>query len=124
MQAVGRRVPGQNAIDKVTSGKGFPVNVVFPGMLHAKLLRSPYAHARVLAVDTSKAEKYPGVKAVLTAADVPQRRFHPVFFAPPESEAMVKDMQILSDRVRYAGQPVAAVAAVTPEIAEFAIGLI
>ena len=124
MQAVGRRVPGQNAIDKVTGGKGFPINVVLPGMLHAKLLRSPYAHARVLAVDTSKAEKYPGVKAVLTAADVPQTRFHPVYFSPPETEEMIRDMQILSDRVRYAGQPVAAVAAVTAEIAEQAIELI
>ncbi len=124
MQAVGRRVTAQNAIDKATGGKGYPVNVVLPGMLHAKLLRSPYAHARVTAIDTSVAEKYPGVKAVLTAVDVPQTVFHPVFFAPPDSDAMVKDMQILSDHVRFAGQPVAAVAAVTPEIAEYALGLI
>lgn len=124
MQAIGDKVTGQNTFDKVTGGKGYPVNVVLPGMLHAKLLRSPYAHARVLSIDTSRAEKYPGVKAVLTAADVPQRTFHPVYFAPPESDAMVRDMQILSDRVRFTGQPVAAVAAVTPEIAEYALSLI
>ena len=124
MQVVGHEVPAKNALDKVTGGRGYAVNIVLPGMLHAKLLRSQYAHARVLAIDTSKAEQYPGVKAVLTAADVPQRLFHPVYFTPPETEEMVKDMQILSDRVRYAGQPVAAVAAVTAEIAEYAISLI
>ena len=124
MDVVGNSILKPDAYDKVTGGKGFPVNVSLPGMLHAKLLRSPYPHARILGMDASAAEKLPGVKAVLTPGDVPQRYFHPVFFTPPETENMVKDMLILSDRVRYAGQPVAAVAATTEEIAERALELI
>ncbi len=95
-----------------------------PGMLHAKLLRSPYAHARIIRIDSSEAEKLPGVKAVLTAKDVPQRPFSPVFFCPTEAKSLVRDMVILSDRVRFAGQPVAAVAATSEAIAAQALELI
>ena len=121
---IGQSVIRPDAHDKVTGGRGYPVNVSMPRMLHAKLLRSPYAHARVLSVDTSEAEKLPGVKAVLTAADVPQIPFSPVFFCPVESKSLVRDMLILSDRVRFAGQPVAAVAATSEVIAEKALELI
>ena len=121
---IGQSVVRPDALDKVTGGRGYPVNVGMPRMLHAKLLRSPYAHARVLSVDTSEAEKLPGVKAVLTAADVPQIPFSPVYFCPTDSKSLVRDMLILSDRVRFAGQPVAAVAATSEAIAEQAMELI
>jgi xanthine dehydrogenase molybdenum-binding subunit len=121
---IGQSIVRPDAHDKVTGGRGFPVNVSLPGMLHAKLLRSPYPHARVLSIDTSEAEKLPGVKAVLTAADVPQIPFSPVYFCPTESKGLVQDMLILSDTVRYAGQPVAAVAATSEAIAERALELI
>jgi len=121
---IGQSVIRPDAYDKVTGGRGYPVNVSMPGMLHAKLLRSPYAHAQVLSVDTSEAEKLPGVKAVLTAADVPQIPFSPVYFCPTEAKSLVRDMLIFSDTVRYAGQPVAAVAATSEAIAEWALELI
>jgi xanthine dehydrogenase molybdenum-binding subunit len=124
MSVVGHRVARPDAYDKVTGGKGFPVNVQLPGMLHAKMLRSPYPHARILHIDTSRAEKLPGVKAVLTPADVPNIKFHPVFFSPTLAATMVRDMLILSDTVRFAGEPVAAVAATRAEIAEEAAELI
>lgn len=124
MNVVGNRVLRTDAHDKVTGGKGYTVNVRLPGMLHGKLLRSPYPHARILRIDGSRAEKLPGVKAVLTTPDVPQIKYHPVYFAPSTAASMIKDMLILSDTVRFAGEPVAAVAATHAEIAEEAVDLI
>jgi xanthine dehydrogenase molybdenum-binding subunit len=124
MNVVGKSIPRADAYEKVTGGKGFPVNVTLPGMLHAKILRSPYPHARILNVDTSRAEKLPGVEAVLTPKDVPQIKFTPVYFVPTTAASMIRDMLILSDTVRFAGEPVAAVAATRPEIAEEALQLI
>lgn len=121
---VGKSVPRPDAYEKVTGGKGFPVNVSLPRMLHAKILRSPYPNAKILKIDTSAAEKLPGVKAVLTPKDVPQRKYCPVYFVPTLASSMVQDMLVMSDRVRYAGQPVASVAAVSEEIAEAALELI
>ena len=100
------------------------MNYSLPGMLHGKMLRSPYPHARIVSIDTSEAERLPGVKAVITPADVPQNYFTPVYFVPAHAKSMVQDFVVMSDRVRWAGQPVAAVAASTPEIAEAALQLI
>lgn len=124
MNIVGKSVPRTDAFDKVTGGKGYTVNVRLPGMLHAKILRSPHPHARIRSMDTSQAEKLPGVKAILTPAEVPQIKFHPVYFSPSTAASMIKDMLILSDTIRFAGEPVAAVAAIRPEIAEEATELI
>ena len=121
---IGQSVLRPDAFDKVTGGKGFPVNVRLPGMLHGKLLRSPFPHARILRMDTSKAERLPGVNAILTPSEAPTNKFHPVFFSPSVAASMIPDMLVLSDRVRFAGQPVAAVAATSPEIAEEALDLI
>lgn len=121
---IGKSVTRPDALDKVTGGRGYPVNVRLPGMLHGKLLRSPYPHARVRRIDTTEAERLPGVKAVLTARDVPQIPFCPVYFVPTDAKSVIRDMLILSDRIRFAGQPVAAVAAISEEIAEQALGLI
>ncbi|MCL4778875.1 MAG: molybdopterin-dependent oxidoreductase [Gammaproteobacteria bacterium] len=124
MSLIGTSPERPDAFDKVTGGKAFPVNVKVPGMLHAKLLRSPYPHARILRIDTSAAEKLPGVKAVLVPSEVPKRKFTPVYFVPTDAGSMVQDMLIMSDTVRFAGQPVAAVAATSLRIAEQAIELI
>lgn len=121
---IGKSVTRPDALDKVTGGRGYPVNVRLPGMLHGKLLRSPYPHARVRSIDVSEALRLPGVKAVLTAKDVPQIPFCPVYFVPSDAERLIRDMLILSDRIRFAGQPVAAVAAISEEIAEKALELI
>ncbi len=122
--AIGKSVPRPDAYDKVTGGRGYPVNVRLPGMLHGKLLRCPYPHARVRHIDTSKAARLPGVKAILTPADVPRIKFHPVYFAPSQSAGMISDLLILTDHPRFAGEPVAAVAATSVEIAEEALDLI
>jgi len=124
MSLIGTSPLRPDALEKVTGGKDYPVNVRLPGMLHGKLLRSPYPHARIRRIDAAAAAKLPGVKAVITPADVPQRRFTPVYFVPTLAGSMVQDMLILSDTVRFAGQPVAAVAATSLRIAEQALNLI
>ena len=121
---VGKSVLRPDAWDKVTGGKGYPVNVRLPGMLHGRMLRSPYPHARILNIDVSAARRLAGVKAVLTHHDVPQRPYCPVYFVPTLAKSMVQDLVVLSDRVRFAGQPVAAVAATDPDLAEAALELI
>jgi xanthine dehydrogenase molybdenum-binding subunit len=121
---VGQSILRPDAYDKVRGGKGFPVNVTLPGMLHGKLLRSPYAHARIVNIDASAAEALPGVKAVLLPKDVPQVKFCPVYFVPTLAPSMIQDMLVMGETVRYAGQPVAAVAATSWKIAEQALELI
>jgi len=85
-----------------------------PGLLHCRVKRSPIPHGIIKRIDTSKAEKLPGVKVVVTGADFPDR-----------IGLYLKDRHIFArDRVRFIGEPVAAVAAVTEEIAEKALDLI
>ncbi|MEJ8566048.1 xanthine dehydrogenase family protein molybdopterin-binding subunit [Elongatibacter sediminis] len=124
LKIIGTNVTRPDAHDKVTGGKNYPVNFSLPGMLHTGILRSPYAHAKIVSIDTTEAEKLPGVKAVLTPDDVPQRPFTPVYFVPAQARSMVQDFVIMSDTVRWVGQPVAAVAAVSPEVAAQALELI
>ena len=121
---IGAGIPNIDAYDKVVGGRGYPVNVSLPGMLHGKLLRSYYPHANIISIDTSEAEKLPGVKSILTADDVPQKKFNPIYFMPVMALGANHDMDILNRTVRYSGQPIAAVAATSPEIAEQALELI
>ena len=87
-------------------------DISFPHMLHAKILRSEYPHARILNIDTSEAEKMPGVIATLTGAEVPENTFGPTF----------QDQPILAyPVVRHLGDGVAAVAAVTEQLAADAL---
>ena len=111
---VGKPVLRGESIDKVTGRWVYGADLALPGMLHAKVLRSPYPHARILSVDTRRAREFPGVRAVVTGADVPY------LFG-----SAVRDEPFLArGKVRYAGEPVAAVAAVSEEIAREAINLI
>ncbi|MFQ5762968.1 MAG: xanthine dehydrogenase family protein molybdopterin-binding subunit, partial [Candidatus Bathyarchaeia archaeon] len=111
-EVIGRSVPKKDGINKVLGHAQFLDDLELPGLLHAKLLRSRYAHARILNVDTSAAETIRGVRAVITAWDVPVN----------VSGVLLKDQPILaSDRVRYLGDPIAAVAADTLEQAEEAV---
>lgn len=121
---VGRSVRRPDAYEKVRGGAGFPVNYNPPGLLHGKILRSLHAHARISRIDASRAERLPGVKAVLLPQDAPQRPYTPVYFVPTLAPSMVQDMVLLSDHVRYVGQPIAAVAATSVEVAEAALELI
>jgi len=112
---IGKSVPRVDALEKVTGKAIFYTDITLPGMLHAKILRSPYPHAKILSIDTSKAEKLPGVRSVLTGKDVGQEKFG----------LTVWDETILArDVVRYVGEEVAAVAADTIDIAEEALELI
>ncbi len=112
---VGKRVQRVEGFDKVTGDSKFIADIHLPGMLTGRILRSPYPHARIRAIDTSKAEKLRGVRAVVTAEDTLKKPWG-AFFA---------DQYILSvGKTRYVGEEVAAVAAIDPDIAEEALDLI
>jgi xanthine dehydrogenase molybdenum-binding subunit len=74
---LGKRLAAKEYFDKVTGKAEYCTTLSFPGMLVGKVLRSPYAHARILSLDTSAAEKIPGVKVVVTGKDVPEKRIRP-----------------------------------------------
>jgi CO/xanthine dehydrogenase Mo-binding subunit len=102
--AVGRSVPRRDAREKLRGKAQFAGDIVVPRMLHGKVLRSPLPHARVTAIDASAAEAMPGVVCVLTAADLAD--------LDPYWGHAIRDRPVVAiDRVRFAGEPVAAVAA-------------
>src|SRR2546426_1120403 len=115
VKGIGLSILRPDAPEKVTGVVQYVADLSPRGLLHAKLLRSPHAHARILKIDVSKARALPGVRAVLTAADIPELKRK----APTRAHAM-----LAIDRVVFAGQPVAAVAADEPAIAEEALDLI
>jgi CO/xanthine dehydrogenase Mo-binding subunit len=122
---VGTRSVRPDGVDKVTGRAAYGADMVMPGMLHGRVLRSPHAHAWIKKIDISKAEKLAGVKAVMTAADLPAM---PNEFAPA-GEMMINfkdvtDNVMASKKVLYDGHPVAAVAATSPSVAEAALKLI
>lgn len=115
MKYVGHKQSFIDAKEKVTGTAKYIDDLAFPGMLICKILRSPHPHAKIVSIDTSKAEALPGVRAVITAADCPANKFG----------LTIPDVNILAvDKVRYVGDEVAAVAAETRDIAEEAIKLI
>jgi CO/xanthine dehydrogenase Mo-binding subunit len=112
---VGKAVPRLEGAEKVTGKTRYAADVEIPDALWAKLLRSPLPHARILKVDASKAMQIPGVRAVISGDDIP----------PVLTGLRMKDMPVLArERVRYVGEPIAAVAADNPEIAEEALAAI
>jgi CO/xanthine dehydrogenase Mo-binding subunit len=116
LKVVGTNVPRIDALDKVTGAAKFVDDIQFgPGLLHAKLKRSPYPHARIVSIDTRKAEALPGVKVVVTGQDYPEH-YVGLYLLDRTVYAV--------DRARFVGDPVAAVAAVGEAIAEQAVELI
>jgi 4-hydroxybenzoyl-CoA reductase subunit alpha len=114
---VGKRVPRTDSLVKATGAAKYTGDLVLPGMLYGKVLRSPHAHAKIVNIDTSKAERLPGVKAVVTGKDTLGWKWG-VF-------RITMDMPFLAvDKVRYLGEDVAAVAAVDEDTAEEALALI
>ena len=110
-----KAVPRIEGAEKVSGKTRYAADIQVPAALSAKILRTSLPHARILGIDTSKAEKLPGVRGVITGADV----------AGVMVGLRMKDMPLLAqDVVRYVGEPVAAVAADSDEIAEDALGLI
>lgn len=126
LNVVGQNVRRLDAVEKATGTAMFTTDFTLPGMLYAKVLRSPYSHARIVAIDTGEAEKLPGVKAVATYKNTSREKFNTsatmTFTVPPM--VPVLDQYIFDEVVRYVGDEVAAVAAVSEKVAEEALQLI
>ncbi len=114
-KVIGTRLPRHDALLQVTGQAVYGDDFTRPGMLFARALRSKYPHAKILELDISGAEKLPGVKAVITAKDVPKNRFGFTHLDQPV---------LAEDKVRYLGDAIAVVAAESWEAAEEAIDLI
>ena len=122
---VGTRPIRPDGVPKVTGRAQFGGDLVLPGMLDGRVLRSPHAHARIRSIDVSRALALPGVKAVVTAADFPEQKFD---YVGPERVAQnfwhITRNIMAREKVLYEGHAVAAVAAMSPAIAAQALDLI
>src|SRR2546423_7551573 len=116
LRVIGKAIRKVDATAKVTGATRFADDLFLPRMLYAKLLRSPHPHARITAIDTAHARALPGVKAVLTGRDLPI----PFGILPVSQD----EHALAIDKVRFVGDPVAGVAAVSEEIATAALELI
>ena len=114
---LGKVTPRKDGVARVTGREKYTVDISLPGMLHGRILSSPYAHARIKSIDASAAEAM-GV-VVLTWDDVPHVRYNERIITIPK--VLHKDHTVLADKVRRMGEPVAAVAAETEELAEKAV---
>ncbi len=124
-RVVGKRVPRPDGVDKVTGRAQFGADINLAGLLHGKVLRSPHAHAKIKSIDTSRAEAYPGVKAVVTARDLPLASLtREQLGGEYQKLKIASDLVLASDRVLFKGQGVAAVAATNPHVAGEAVKLI
>jgi CO/xanthine dehydrogenase Mo-binding subunit len=126
-QIVGTNLPKVDAPERVTGKATFGADLNLPGMLWAKIVRSSYPHARIKKINTSKAAALPGVKAVITAQDFPvleKGATAPLVGEVSISLNAVREIAMASDKARYHGQAVAAVAAIDPFIAEDAARLV
>jgi CO/xanthine dehydrogenase Mo-binding subunit len=123
LRVVGRSIARHDARDKVQASTLYAADWQMPGMLHGHVLRSVYPSARIGRIDTSRAAALPGVAAVLTARDVPHNAlWTDVPGQTSEVGPLRARLQVLADRVvRYQGEPVALVAAETPEAAQRAL---
>ena len=118
--AIGKSYRRLDYETKVTGRAQYLADMSVPGMVHGKILRSPYPHARITRIDASKAEKVAGVMAVLTRDDILHDEGIEPFYGP-----VFKDQTIVAtEKVRHVGDPVAAVAALTVDAAEAALKLI
>jgi xanthine dehydrogenase molybdenum-binding subunit len=123
---IGTRPIRPDGADKVTGRAQYGADMRLPRLLYGKILRSPHAHARINAIDASRALAHPGVKAVVTAAELPQ----PSGKVTDLGEGAMINPRFMShnclarDKVLYKGHAVAAVAAISPHIAEEALALI
>jgi CO/xanthine dehydrogenase Mo-binding subunit len=123
---VGTRPIRHDGADKVTGRAKYGADVQMAGLLYGKVLRSPHAHARIKSIDTSAAERLPGVMAVVTGKDMPKPKAGEMadFGLGPQPMKYLRDNAIATDKVLYEGHAVAAVAAINAHIAEEALALI
>src|SRR2546421_838439 len=113
---IGKPLPKVDAYSKVTGRALYADDIMLPRMLYGRLVRSPHPHARILSIDVRRALELPGVLAVLTGEDLPWK-----FGILPSSQ---DEYALAIDKVRYVGDPVAAVAALDPDILDEAMKLI
>ena len=125
-KVIGHRAPRVDGGERVTGRAVYPADLVRPGLVHGAILRSPHAHARILAIDTSKAAALKGVLAVVTAADFPVISPGTIIpFGETGADAWISAVIVLArDKALWRGQPIAAVAALDPHIAAAALDLI
>ena len=127
-RVIGRSLPRPDAWEKVRGRPIFAGDFAVAGMLHARIVRSPYASARITRIDIAAAAAEPGVVAVLTHADVPRNEMRmelPGRMAEATAGAVLATQPVLAhDRVRFQGEPVVAIAAETPEAAAVAAELV
>ena len=124
-KVIGTRPIRHDGVDKVTGRAIYGADFQITGLLHGRVLRSPHAHARIVSIDTSRAETHPGVKGVVTAQDLPPAEDKMAYLG--EGAVNLKylcDNILASDKVLYKGHAIAAVAATNPHIAEEACQLI
>lgn len=125
LRVVGTRPIRPDGVDKVTGRAQFGADFHLPGMLVGKIKRSPHAHARILSIDTRKARALPGVKAVITAADLPDLASQE--YEAGESASNLRDLSqnvMARGKALYQGHALAAVAATSAAIADAALELI
>src|SRR5579862_8042160 len=124
-KVIGTRPVRHDGTDKVTGRAKYGADYAFPGMLHGKVLRSPHAHAIIKSIKVEKALALPGVKAVLTGDELPELpdKAEPIGEVPTNLKHTADNI-LARGKVLYNGHPVAAVAAVSPHIAEEALNLI
>lgn len=124
-KVIGTRPVRHDGVDKVTGRARYGGDVQLTGMLHAAMLRSPHAHANIKRIDTSKAEKLPGVRAVVTSADLPEQGDRIVELGEGAVNMRHLSANILArGKVLYKGHAIAAVAADSIHTAEAAVKLI
>ncbi len=125
-KVVGTRPIRHDGTDKVTGRAQYSADIQLPGLLHGKILRSPHPHARIKSIDTSRALAMAGVRAVVTSSELP----HPSGKVEDLGEGAMANPKFMSNncladgKVLYKGHAVAAVAAISPHVAEEALSLI
>lgn len=113
--AIGSRMVRGDAVEKVTGGAVYAEDIRLPRMIYGAVVRSPHAHAKILSIDTAEVLKLPGVKAVVSGRDIEMGYFG----------YEVHDLRVFAlEKVRYIGEPVAAIAAATPDIAREAASMV
>src|SRR4030095_8933325 len=109
---LGTSIPRQGGVERVIGAGIYGIDLALKDELHGGILRSQYAHAKIVSIDTSEAKKIPGVHAVVTAADAPDVRY---------GRTYIDRYMLAKHKVRYMGDPVAAVAADSPAIVKQAL---
>ncbi|MCF8124445.1 MAG: molybdopterin-dependent oxidoreductase, partial [Desulfarculaceae bacterium] len=117
---IGKSIPRMDAPAKVTGQALYADDLKMPAMLYGKILRSPLAHARIKRIDVSQAKALPGVKDVITGADIPQVKYGNWRLVPQSQD----ELALAVDKVRFVGDEVAAVCAIDADTAQRAVDLI